>query len=78
MPQSRSRSRGAQAKPTGSSHARGLPEGSSNIPGIHSPYARLDSGDPLRRKQTILSLIDMLSELSNNDSAFEAGAFHSP
>lgn len=76
MPKSRSRSRGAQAKPTGSSHvARGFPEGSPNISSIHSPYARMESSDPLKRKQTILSLIDMLSELSN-DNAFEAGVFH--
>jgi len=74
MARSRSRSRGAQAKPIGSPHAaRGIPEGNPNI-SIHSPYARMESADPLRRKQTILSLIDMLSDMSN-DNAFEAGLF---
>lgn len=34
----------------------------------------MESADPLRRKQTILSLIDMLSDMSN-DNAFEAGLF---
>ena len=71
---SRSRSRGAQAKPLGSPRvARGFAEGS---PGIshHNPYARMESSDPLKRKQTILSLIDMLSELSG-DNAVEAGSF---
>lgn len=34
----------------------------------------MESNDPLKRKQTILSLIDMLSELSG-DNAFEAGVF---
>lgn len=75
MPRPRSRSRGAQAKPIGSPPvARGFPEGSPNMSSFHSPYARMESGDPLKRKQTILSLIDMLSELSN-DNAFEAGSF---
>lgn len=40
---------------------------------FHSPYARMESGDPLRRKQTILSLIDMLSEMGG-DNAFDAGS----
>jgi hypothetical protein len=44
---------------------------------VHSPYARMESGDPLRRKQTILSLIDMLSDL-NNDSPFDNGSFSFP
>ena len=72
IPRSRSRSRGAQAKPIGSPHvARPFPEGSPNM--FHSPYARMESGDPLRRKQTILSLIDMLSEMGG-DNAFDAGS----
>ncbi|KAH0836509.1 hypothetical protein J3R83DRAFT_8147 [Lanmaoa asiatica] len=37
----------------------------------------MESNDPLKRKQTILSLIDMLSELSN-DNAFEADATSPP
>lgn len=44
---------------------------------FHSPYARMESSDPLKRKQTILSLIDMLSELSN-DNALEAGSYSFP
>jgi hypothetical protein len=40
---------------------------------VHNPYARMESSDPLKRKQTILSLIDMLSEMSG-DNAVEAGS----
>ena len=68
MRRSRSRSKGTQANPIGSPHAaRG------NI-SLHKPYARMESSDPLKRKQTILNLIDMLSELSG-DNAVEAGSF---
>lgn len=74
IPKPRSRSRGAQAKTMGSPHAaRVFPEGSPNM-SIHSPYARMESSDPLKRKQTILSLIDMLSELSG-DNGIEPGSF---
>jgi hypothetical protein len=70
---SRSRSRGAQARPIGSPRAaRGFPEGSPGM-SVHNPYARMESSDPLKRKQTILSLIDMLSEMSG-DNAVEAGS----
>ncbi|KAG9312798.1 WD40-repeat-containing domain protein [Chiua virens] len=61
----------------GAAHARGFADGSPNIPNIHSPYARMESHDPLKRKQTILSLIDMLSDLSH-DNAFEAEVNSSP
>ncbi|KAF9220016.1 WD40 repeat-like protein [Gyrodon lividus] len=69
----RSRSRGAQAKSIGNGPhvARGFHDANTNLPGIPSPYGRAEPGDPLRRKQTLLSLIDMFSEL-NIDSAFES------
>ncbi|KIJ16615.1 hypothetical protein PAXINDRAFT_98453 [Paxillus involutus ATCC 200175] len=52
---------------------RDLHEDNANLPGIDSPYTRIDSGEPSRRKQTLLSLIDMLSGL-DNDSAFGSDA----
>ncbi|KAF8141847.1 WD40-repeat-containing domain protein [Boletus edulis] len=77
IPKPRSRSRGAQAKRMGTPHAaRGYPEGSPNM-SFHSPYARMEGGDPLRRKQTILSLIDMLSDM-NGDNGLEADATSPP
>ncbi|KAF8835950.1 WD40 repeat-like protein [Paxillus ammoniavirescens] len=66
MPQSQSR--GAQPKSIGNnSHARGFHDANANLPGIHSPYSRNESADPLRRRQTLLSLIDMLSDLNNDN-----------
>ncbi|KAF8548780.1 hypothetical protein OG21DRAFT_1515937 [Imleria badia] len=50
--------------------ARTFPEGSANV-SIRNPYTQMESSDSLKRKQTILSLIDMLSEQGDN-SAFEA------
>ncbi|KIJ65300.1 hypothetical protein HYDPIDRAFT_28014 [Hydnomerulius pinastri MD-312] len=59
----------------GPSVARGFHDATANLPGVRSPYARMESGVP-RRKQTLLSIIDRLTEMSN-DSPFDA-EFSSP
>ena len=76
IPRSRSRSRGAQARPVGSPQAaRGFPEGNPNM-SFRSPYARMESSDPLRRRQaTIRSLIDFLAELSGDDALDTGSSF---
>jgi hypothetical protein len=55
---------------TGPAHAaRSFHDATSSLPSVTSPYARSEAfGDP-RRKQTIISLLDVLSELSNEASS---------
>ncbi|KAG1752309.1 uncharacterized protein EDB91DRAFT_1101781 [Suillus paluster] len=48
--------------------ARSFHDSNSNIPSIPSPYARGEAFTDPRRKQTIISLLDVLSELSNEAS----------
>ncbi|KAH7885671.1 hypothetical protein F5I97DRAFT_1809446 [Phlebopus sp. FC_14] len=69
---SRTRSRSAQipSAGNGSSAGRNIHEAASSHHGIHSPYARMES-DP-RRKQTLLSLLDMLADL-HHDGPLDAG-----
>ncbi|KAG0698073.1 hypothetical protein DFH29DRAFT_121383 [Suillus ampliporus] len=55
---------------TGAAHAaRSFHDANSNIPNISSPYARGEAFTDPRRKQTIISLLDVLSELSHEASS---------
>ncbi|KAG0698093.1 hypothetical protein DFH29DRAFT_1020180 [Suillus ampliporus] len=54
---------------TGAAHAaRSFQDATSNIPSVSNSYARGEAFGNPRRKQTIINLLDVLSELSNESS----------
>ncbi|KAG1841235.1 hypothetical protein DFJ58DRAFT_748510 [Suillus subalutaceus] len=55
---------------TGAAHAaRSFHDATSSLPSVTSPYARSEAFTDPKRKQTIISLLDVLSELSNEASS---------
>jgi hypothetical protein len=55
---------------TGAAHAaRSFHDATSSLPSVTSPYARSEAFTDPKRKQTIISLLDVLSELSSEASS---------